>query len=149
MSESSGGSGAGPRADGTLYDRGMAVRRAVLGDAHVDRSLAGADAFTADFQTYITEHVWGALWTRPGLQRRERSLITLALLAGLGRAEELPLHVRGALHNGLTPDEIREVLLHTSAYAGVPAVNTAFAVARATLDHIATEGAPAVEVPEA
>jgi 4-carboxymuconolactone decarboxylase len=131
-----------PASDGSLYQRGLAVRRAVLGDAHVDRSLATANAFTAEFQTFITEHVWGALWTRPGLQRRERSLITLALLAGLGRAEELPLHVRGALHNGLTPEEIREVLLHTSAYAGVPAVNTAFAVARRTLEEIAAEGAP-------
>jgi 4-carboxymuconolactone decarboxylase len=150
MSESSGGSAAGSAASGeerSLYARGMAVRRAVLGDAHVDRATAAANAFTAEFQTFITEHVWGALWTRPGLQRRERSLITLALLAGLGRAEELPLHVRGALHNGLTPDEIREVLLHTSAYAGVPAVNTAFAVARQTLDEIAAEGTKAPAPP--
>jgi len=119
-----------------LYRQGLTVRRAVLGDAHVDASLARADAFTEDFQTFITEHVWGALWTRPGLSRRERSIATLALLAGLGRTEELPLHVRGALNNGLTEDEIKEVLLHTSAYAGVPAVNSAFAVARRTLDEI-------------
>jgi len=123
-----------------LYDRGLQVRRSVLGDAYVDRALANANDFTRDFQAFITEHVWGAVWTRPGLERRERSLITVALLAGLGRAEELPLHVRGALNNGLTVDEIREVLLHTAAYAGVPASNTAFAVARRVLDEIAAEG---------
>ena len=115
------------------YDEGMAVRRAVLGDAHVDAANSRTDAFTADFQDFITRYAWGEIWTREGLGRRERSLITLALLAGLGRAEELPLHVRGALNNGLTVDEIKEVLLHTAVYAGVPAANTAFAVARQTL----------------
>ena len=123
-----------------LYARGTAVRRAVLGDAHVDRATATADAFTEDFQRYLTEHVWGALWTRPGLTHRERSIATLALLAGLGRAEELPLHVRGALTNGLTVEQIREVLLHTAAYAGVPAANTAFAVAARTLRELDAEG---------
>jgi 3-oxoadipate enol-lactonase / 4-carboxymuconolactone decarboxylase len=123
-----------------LYARGMQVRRSVLGDAYVDRATAGANDFTRDFQEFVTAHVWGAVWTRPGLGRRERSLVTVALLAGLGRAEELPLHVRGALNNGVTVDELREVLLHTAAYAGAPASNTAFAVARQVLDEIATQG---------
>ena len=117
-----------------LHENGMRVRRAVLGDEHVDRAVAGTDDFTADFQDFITRYAWGTVWDRPGLGRRERSLITLALLAGLGRSEELPLHVRGALRNGLTRQEISEVLLHTAVYAGVPAANTAFAVARRTLD---------------
>jgi len=112
---------------------GMVVRRAVLGDAHVDRATAAADDFTADFQDFITRYAWGEIWTRPGLDRRTRSFITVALLAGLGRAEELPIHVRGALNNGLTRDEIKETLLQVAIYAGVPAANTAFAVARRTL----------------
>jgi 4-carboxymuconolactone decarboxylase len=119
--------------DDDLYAAGMAVRRAVLGDGHVDRAAAEADDFTGDFQDFITRYAWGAIWARDGLSRRDRSLITLALLAGLGRADELPLHVRGALNNGVTTDEIKEVLLHTAVYAGVPAANTAFAVARRIL----------------
>jgi 4-carboxymuconolactone decarboxylase len=122
-----------------LYADGIAVRRAVLGDSHVDRSLAGADPFTSDFQEFITRHAWGAVWTRPGLGRRERSLITLAVLAGLGRPDELALHVRGAVRNGVTDEEIRETLLHTAVYAGVPAANSAFAVARRTLDELRAE----------
>jgi 4-carboxymuconolactone decarboxylase len=118
------------------YDAGMSVRRAVLGDAHVDRAMSGADDFTRDFHEFITRYAWGTIWTREGLGRRERSLITLALLAGLGRAEELPLHVRGALTNGVTRDEIKEVLLHTAVYAGVPTANTAFRVAKQTLDEL-------------
>lgn len=118
------------------YRAGAAARRAVLGDTHVDGSLASADEFSSDFQDFLTRHAWGAVWTRPGLDWRTRSCITLALLAGLGRAEELPLHVRGALNNGLTREEIKEVLLHTAVYAGVPAANTAFAVARRTLAEI-------------
>ena len=121
------------------YEAGLAVRREVLGDAHVDRALAGADDFTADFQDFITRYAWGAIWAREGLTRRERSLITVALLAGLGRSEELPLHVRGAINNGLTREEIKEVLLHTAIYAGVPASNTAFAVAREALENLARE----------
>jgi len=120
-------------------DRGLEVRRAVLGDAHVDRSLAAADEFTGDFQDFITRYAWGTIWTREGLGRRERSLITVALLAGLGRSEELPLHIRGAINNGLSPDEIKEVLLHTAVYAGVPAANSAFAIARRALAEIAAE----------
>jgi 4-carboxymuconolactone decarboxylase len=111
------------------HDAGSRVRREVLGDAHVDRAVAGVDDFTRDFQDHVTRTVWGDIWTRPGLGRRERSIVTLALLAALGRTEELALHVRGALRVGVSRDEIREVLLHTAAYAGVPAANTAFAVA--------------------
>jgi 4-carboxymuconolactone decarboxylase len=112
---------------------GEAVRRAVLGDAHVDRAQADADAFTADFQELITRYAWGGVCTREGLDRRTRSCVTLALLTALHCTEELPLHVRAALTNGLTPDEIKEVLLHTAVYAGVPAANTEFAIARRTL----------------
>lgn len=118
------------------YEDGMRVRRAVLGDAHVDAAIERTDAFTADFQDLITRYAWGEVWTREGLGRRERSLITLALLAGLGRSEELPLHVRGALNNGVSVEEIQEVLLHTAIYAGVPAAHTAFAVARETLESL-------------
>jgi 4-carboxymuconolactone decarboxylase len=111
----------------------MAVRRAVLGDAHVDRAVAGTDGFTADFQDFITRYAWGEVWTRDGLDRRTRSCITLAVLATLRCEEELAMHVRAALRNGLTPDEIKEVLLQVAVYAGVPAANTAFAVAKRTL----------------
>lgn len=126
--------------DDEQYAAGMRTRREVLGDAHVDRAQAAADDFTADFQEFITRYAWGTIWTRDGLGRRERSLITLALLAGLGRDEELPMHVRAALTNGVTRDEIKEVLLHTAVYAGVPAANTAFAVARRTLDELDAAG---------
>ena len=115
------------------YDRGMAVRREVLGDEHVDAALAGTTPFTAPFQEFITKMAWGEVWARDGLDRRSRSMITLALLAGLGRHEELALHVRAALRNGLTEAEISEVLLHTAVYAGVPAANSAFAIARRVL----------------
>jgi 4-carboxymuconolactone decarboxylase len=115
------------------YDRGMAVRREVLGDEHVDAALAGTTPFTAPFQEFITKMAWGEVWARDGLDRRSRSMITLALLAGLGRHDELAMHVRAALRNGLTEAEIGEVLLHTAVYAGVPAANSAFAVARRVL----------------
>lgn len=121
---------------GSALARGDATRRAVLGDAHVDRSDAARTAFSAPFSDFITRYAWGDIWTRPGLDRRTRSFITLALLAGLGRSEELPLHVRGARNNGLSDAEIAEVLLHTAIYAGVPAANTAFAVARRTLEEM-------------
>jgi 4-carboxymuconolactone decarboxylase len=127
-------------ADDPTFAAGMEVRRAVLGDAHVDRSLAQADAFTADFQDFITRYAWGSIWTRPGLARRERSLITLALLTALGHTEEIPMHVRAALTNGVTRDEMSEVFLHTAVYAGVPAANNAFAVAKLTLDGIDSAG---------
>jgi 4-carboxymuconolactone decarboxylase len=111
----------------------MAVRREVLGDEHVDRSLANTTPFTAPFQEFITKTAWGEVWTRDGLDRRSRSMITLALLAGLGRHDELAMHVRAAKRNGLTDDEIGEVLLHTAVYAGVPAANSAFAIAQRIL----------------
>jgi 4-carboxymuconolactone decarboxylase len=110
--------------------RGMAIRRRVLGDAHVDQALAGSTNFDAAFQEFITEHAWGAVWARPGLDLRTRHLVTLALLAGLGREHELELHVRSIARTGVTQEELREVLLHVSLYAGVPAANAAFAVAR-------------------
>ena len=112
---------------------GMTVRRQVLGDEHVDRATAGATPFTAPFQDFITRYAWGEVWARPGLERRTRSCVTLALLAALGREAELAMHVRAALRVGVTPEEIREVLLHTAVYAGVPAANTAFAIAQRVL----------------
>jgi 3-oxoadipate enol-lactonase/4-carboxymuconolactone decarboxylase len=116
-----------------LHAAGMAVRREVLGDAHVDRALATASPFTAPFQDFITRYAWGGVWTRPGLDRRTRSAITLAALTALGRDEELAMHARAALRNGLSPAEIAEVLLHTGVYAGVPAANRAFRVAQEAL----------------
>ena len=119
--------------DAGRYDAGMAVRREVLGDAHVDRATAGATSFTEDFQNLITRYAWGDIWTRPGLDRRTRSAITLAMLATLHHDGELGMHVRAALRNGLTAEEIREVLLQVGIYAGVPAANRAFAVAQQVL----------------
>jgi 4-carboxymuconolactone decarboxylase len=113
--------------------RGMTVRREVLGDEHVDRATANADEFTAPFQDLITRYAWGEVWTRPGLSRGERSMITLTALACLRQEEELAMHVRAALRNGLTPEQIREVLLQVAIYAGVPAANRAFAVAQRVL----------------
>ena len=113
--------------------RGMAVRRQVLGDEHVDRATAGADAFTAPFQDLITRYAWGEVWARPGLDRRTRSAITLTALTALGHHHELAMHVRGALRNGLTADEIKEVLLQSAIYCGVPAANRAFAIAQEVL----------------
>jgi 4-carboxymuconolactone decarboxylase len=115
------------------YERGMAVRRAVLGDAHVDAAQARTDGFTADFQDLITRYAWGEIWGRPGLDRRTRSCITLAMLAALRCDGELAMHVRAARRNGLTADEIKEVLLQVAIYAGVPAANTAFAIAQRVL----------------
>jgi 4-carboxymuconolactone decarboxylase len=117
-----------------IREAGMEVRRAVLGDAHVERSRQRTTPFTADFQDFITRYAWGDVWTRPGLDRRSRSMITLTALTALGREGELELHVRGAVRNGLTREEIAEVLLHTAIYAGVPAANAAFAVAQRVLD---------------
>jgi 4-carboxymuconolactone decarboxylase len=115
-------------------EAGMEVRRAVLGDAHVDRASANTTEFTAPFQEFITRYAWGGVWTRPGLDRRSRSMITLAALTSLGRENEIELHVRAALRNGLTPEEIGEVLIHTAVYAGVPAANAAFAIAQRVID---------------
>jgi 3-oxoadipate enol-lactonase/4-carboxymuconolactone decarboxylase len=115
------------------HERGMEVRRAVLGDEHVDRAIARTTDFTADFQDLITRYAWGEIWTRPGLDRRTRSCITLTALVAGGHQHELALHIRAALRNGLTPDEIKEVLLQTAIYCGVPAANSAFAVAQEVL----------------
>jgi 4-carboxymuconolactone decarboxylase len=116
------------------YDAGMKVRREVLGDAHVDRAEAGKDAFTEDFQALITRYAWGEIWTRPGLDRRMRSAITLTALIARGHWEELAMHVAAARRNGLTVEEIGEVILQSAVYCGVPAANHAFAVARQVLD---------------
>jgi 4-carboxymuconolactone decarboxylase len=115
------------------HDDGMRVRREVLGDDHVDRATAQSNAFTADFQDLITRYAWGGIWTRPGLDRRTRSCITLTALVALNHQEELAMHVRAALRNGLTVDEIKEVLLQAAVYCGVPAANSAFATANSVL----------------
>jgi len=117
------------------YDDGMRVRREVLGDAHVDRATAAAagDPLTADFQRFITEYAWGTVWTRPGLDRRSRSMITLTALVARGHHEELAMHLRAALRNGLTREEIAEVLLQSAVYCGVPDANTAFRIAQQVL----------------
>jgi 4-carboxymuconolactone decarboxylase len=117
-----------------IDDAGMTVRREVLGDEHVEDALAAATHFTRPFQDFITRYAWGGVWARGGLDRRFRSAITLALLAALGREEELAVHVRAALRNGLSEAEIAEVFIHTAVYAGVPAANAAFALARRVLE---------------
>jgi 4-carboxymuconolactone decarboxylase len=116
-----------------IYDAGQKVRREVLGDEHVDRAIERTTEFTEPFQDFITRYAWGSVWARTGLGRDVRSAITLAVLAALGRENEIEMHVRGALRNGLTPAEISEVLLHTAVYAGVPAANGAFAIAQRVL----------------
>jgi 4-carboxymuconolactone decarboxylase len=116
------------------HERGMKARREVLGDEHVDAAVERTSEFTADFQDLITRYAWGEIWTRPGLDRRTRSAVTLTALIALGRFEELRMHVRAALRNGLEEDEIKEVLLQSAIYCGVPAANTAFAVAQEVLD---------------
>jgi 4-carboxymuconolactone decarboxylase len=121
------------------HDAGMEVRRAVLGDAHVDRAIERTTEFTAPFQEFITRYAWGGVWTREGLDRRTRSVITLSVLTALGRENEIAMHVRAALRNGLTPAEIGEIFIHTAIYAGVPAANSAFAIAQKV---IAGESAP-------
>jgi 4-carboxymuconolactone decarboxylase len=116
------------------YDAGMKTRREVLGDEHVDRVVDSTDEFTAAFQDFITRYAWGSVWTRDGLDRRTRSCITLAVLTALGRENEVGMHVRAALRNGLSSEEIAEVLIHTAVYAGVPAANAAFAVAKPIIE---------------
>jgi 4-carboxymuconolactone decarboxylase len=115
-------------------ERGMAVRREVLGDEHVDRAQAARTPLTDDFQDLITRYAWGEIWTRPGLDRRTRSCITVAMLVALNRSEELAMHLRAALRNGVTREELKEVLLQTAIYCGVPAANTAFKIAQDVLD---------------
>lgn len=116
-----------------MFEQGMTTRREVLGDAYVDRAMAGADSFTADFQEYITRAAWGAVWSRPGLDRRMRSCITVAMLAAQGSEHELALHVRAAVRNGVSVEEIKEILLQVAVYAGVPRANRAFSIARDAL----------------
>jgi 3-oxoadipate enol-lactonase/4-carboxymuconolactone decarboxylase len=111
----------------------MRVRREVLGDDHVDRAIEHTTAFSSDFQDLITRYAWGEIWSRPGLDRRTRSCITLAMLVALDRIEELELHVAAALRNGVTEDEVKEVLLHSAVYCGFPAANAAFAAAQRVL----------------
>jgi len=116
-----------------LSRRGMAVRRAVLGDAQVDRSESSKTAFTEEFQDLLTRYAWGEIWTRPGLDRRIRSCITLAMLIALNREEALAIHLRGAINNGVTREEIKEILIQAAAYCGFPAANSAFRVADSIL----------------
>jgi 4-carboxymuconolactone decarboxylase len=119
---------------GELDPEGLEVRRAVLGDAHVDRAIERTTDFTAPFQEFITRYAWGGVWTREGLDRRTRSVITLSVLTALGRENEIAMHVRAALRNGLTAEEIGEVFIHTAIYAGVPAANSAFAIAQKVIE---------------
>ena len=121
------------------FEEGMKVRRAVLGDAHVDRATAAATGFDQDFQAFITESAWGSVWSRPQLTRRERSLITLALLAALGHDEEFVMHLRATANTGATSDDIADMLMHVAVYAGVPAANHAFKLARQTLGDMEAE----------
>jgi 4-carboxymuconolactone decarboxylase len=123
------------------YEAGLAVRRRVLGDAHVKRSLENATTFDQDFQDLVTRHAWGDIWTRPGLDHRTRSLITIAMLAVGGRHEELNLHIRATRNTGATPDEVKEVLLQVAVYAGVPAANSAFRIAKTAFEEMAEKGA--------
>ena len=116
------------------HDEGMRVRREVLGDEHVDAAIERTTEFTSDFQDLITRYAWGEIWARPGLDRRTRSCVTLTALVALGREHELAMHVRAALRNGLTPDEIGEVLLQCAVYCGLPAANGAFAIAQGVIE---------------
>jgi 4-carboxymuconolactone decarboxylase len=120
--------------DGERHRQGMEVRRAVLGDAHVDAAVARTTPTTADFQDFITRYAWGDIWSRPGLDRRTRSCITIAMLVALQHENELAMHLRAALRVGVTDAEIREILLQAAIYAGVPAANRAFAIAQEVLD---------------
>jgi|1186.fasta_scaffold09518_4 3-oxoadipate enol-lactonase/4-carboxymuconolactone decarboxylase len=129
-----------------IYQDGMAVRRQVLGDEHVDRAGAHATDFTRDFQELITTYAWGEIWTRPGLDRRSRSIITLTALVARGHHEELVMHVRAALRNGLTVAELKEVLLQTAIYCGVPDANTAFRLAQQVLAEEGLDSRPASEL---
>ena len=126
--------------DRERYDKGMTVRRGVLGDVHVDRSLTKRSAFNEEFQDLITRYAWGEIWTRPGLPRHTRSLLTLGLMVALNRGDEFRLHVRAAFNNGVTRDEIKEVLLQTAIYCGVPAANTAFHLAEEVFAQMDKEG---------
>ena len=116
------------------HEQGMRVRRSVLGDAHVDRAEAAKSEIDSEFQDLITRYAWGEVWTRPGLPRNTRSLLTIGLMVAMNRSDELRLHLRAAANNGVTPEEIREVLLHCAVYCGVPAANSAFHAAKEVLN---------------
>jgi len=118
------------------HDEGMKVRRAVLGDAHVDRTVKNRNAFNEEYQDLITRYAWGEIWTRPGLPRHTRSLVTLALMVALNRGDEFKMHVRAAFNNGVSRDEIKELLLQCAIYAGVPAANSAFHMAQDVFNEI-------------
>ena len=122
--------------DRSRYEQGMEVRRAVLGDPHVDKALQNTTDFDRDFQDLITRYAWGEIWTRPGLPRHSRSLIVIATMVALNRSEELRLHIRAALNNGVTREEIKEVLLQAAIYCGVPAANSAFHIAQEVFSEI-------------
>ncbi|HVS88774.1 MAG TPA: 4-carboxymuconolactone decarboxylase [Candidatus Acidoferrum sp.] len=122
------------------YEKGLSVRRAVLGDAHVDRSLQNRNGFNEEFQDLITRYAWGEIWTRPGLPRKTRSLLTIAMIVALNRPDEFRLHVRAAFNNGVTREEIKEVLLHAAIYCGVPAANSAFHAAQEVFSEMKAKG---------
>ena len=123
-----------------LFEKGMAVRKAVLGGEYVARAEANKTEFDADWQRYVSEHAWGAVWARPGLEKNIRSMLTIAMLAALGRAEELGAHIRATRNTGVTREELKEVLLQVAVYAGAPAANSAFAVAKRVYKEIDSEG---------
>ncbi len=125
--------------DKATYDKGMEIRRATLGDAYVDRAIANMDDFTKDVQELVTTYCWGEVWGRDGIDRKTRSTINLAMISALNRPHELAAHVRGAINNGLTPDEIKEILLQVGIYCGVPAMIDSFRVARTVLDEMKHE----------
>jgi 4-carboxymuconolactone decarboxylase len=129
-----------PMAD-DLYERGLAVRKAVLGEAHVARAGANATPFDRDFQAFITQYAWGGVWTRPALERKTRSLLTIAMLAALGRTDELKLHIRATRNTGATREEVKEALIQVAVYAGVPAANAAFHHAKAAYEEMDKENA--------
>ena len=125
-----------------LYDTGLEVRKAVLGEAHVERSTQRATDFDRDFQALITRTAWGSIWTRPGLDRRTRSMLTIAMLAALGHEEELALHIRATRNTGVTQDEVKEILMQVAVYAGVPAGNSAFRLAKQVYAEMDQDKAP-------
>jgi 4-carboxymuconolactone decarboxylase len=122
-----------------LFDKGMAVRKSVLGADYVARAEANKTEFDADWQRYVAEHAWAAVWTRPGLEKKTRSMLTIAMLASLGKIEELALHIRATRNTGVTKEEVKEVLLQVAVYAGAPAANSAFAVAKRTYKEMESE----------
>ena len=130
-----------PEFDTDAFKKGLAIRRAVVGDTYVDRSLNSADDLTAQLQKLVTEYCWGEIWSRPGLERRERSFLNLAMLIALNRQHELRLHLRGAINNGITPAEIQEVVLQAAIYCGVPAALDSMKAAKEVIEEITKEGA--------